>query len=905
MKLTKWQAREIYEALLDGYRDTAELSRMVRFELGENLHAIAGGGDLSDVVAALIDWAESKDRVADLVCGAYNYTPNNTQLATLVRAACTWPELVPFGSVLADGKAYTYAPYQVEATYLEGVINAYRTWAEKYTPLRGIAEVQKAVAGELRLDLAEPFMPTGFEKLIEYGFEPQRRVERVPVNDLRTAVADYRRLVLLGEPGAGKTTTLWRLAYDYAVKAQKDPAASLPVLVSLGGYTGPEPVLEYLMQQVPSLGPHLPSYLHHGRVILLLDALNEMPRRDYAARVKHIQALLSRYPDLSLVVTCRELDYVEELDLEKLDITPLDVDQQRAYLHRYLDKQHGEALFWQLVGGDDAAALWQGWQQAGGTWEQFWSGGQMPDEIRDALSWNLREVWQDLKDDDRSKLLDLGMNPYMLVMFAQVYAAQGVLPQNRGKLFAAFVDTLLERERKRHPDTQWPGSEVLRDALGELGYAMQEAGGRGTAVDRHSTLAHLSDDKASAAELLYLAASATLLDVQGDQVRFVHQLLQEYFAAWAWQQRLREDDLTHYWSEDWTQLSGWEVTAVLLAGILSDMTPLIDGLRRVNPVVAAQCIAESGGVRTSDATVDAVRDRLTEIATGLGMPVRQRNAAANALNGVGDRRPGMGLNSDGLPDIVWCEVPTADFLMGNTKETDGMAHDWESPQHLLHLPAFNISRYPITNAQYEAFVHDGGYTDRWRHCWTDAGRLWRQSDNVSGPRRFERVFSLPNHPVVGVSWHEAVAFCRWLSERLRQLVRLPTEAEWEKAARGHDGRRYPWGDDITPGHLNFDETGIGATSAIGIFPFGKSECGALDMAGNVWEWTVSLIKSYPYDAGDGREDSKPGGTRTLRGGAFNDSARSVRCANRYNTFPGYRLDSFGFRVVHHETAREN
>ena len=125
--------------------------------------------------------------------------------------------------------------------------------------------------------------------------------------------------------------------------------------------------------------PELPAYLRSGRVILLLDALNEMPQVGYKERVGRIQALLDQFPDAPVVVTCRALDYVETLRLEKLEVKPLDVDRQREYLHRYLGEAEGEKLFWQLCGGEEIAALWRTWQQAGGTWEQFWTADDIPE----------------------------------------------------------------------------------------------------------------------------------------------------------------------------------------------------------------------------------------------------------------------------------------------------------------------------------------------------------------------------------------------------------------------------------------------------------------------------------------------------------------------------------------------
>ncbi|MEZ4676695.1 MAG: NACHT domain-containing protein [Caldilineaceae bacterium] len=360
-----------------------------------------------------------------------------------------------------------------------------------------------------RLDLPTFFHAPGFEKLVEHGFGEQRRVERVPVEDLRTAVRQYRRLVLLGEPGAGKTTTLWRLFYDYAVAALNDETAPLPLLVPLGGYTGTELPLHYCQQHFGHLGDQLTDYLRNKRVILLLDALNEMPRQNYRERVQRIERLLSEYPDLSVVVTCRVLDYVETLTLEKLDVKPLDVARQREYLHHYLGEQHGEALFWQLA-GDEVAELWQEWCARKKTWEDFWYGQKLPKNLRRHLSSSQRELWQ-LLHEQLPPLLDLGRNPFLLVMLAQVYARQGTMPQNRGHLLAAFVETLLAREEKRCESERWPGPETLYRGLGHLAYAMQELGERSTAVDVTWANQQLAAVVPDPAEILYLASGATLL----------------------------------------------------------------------------------------------------------------------------------------------------------------------------------------------------------------------------------------------------------------------------------------------------------------------------------------------------------------------------------------------------------
>ncbi len=594
------------------------------------------------------------------------------------------------------------------------------------------------------------------------------------------------------------------------------------------------------------------------------------------------------------MVTCRALDYVETLRLEKLEIKPLDPERQRAYLHRYLGEEDGEKLFWQLCGGEEIRTLWLTWQRGGATWEQFWIGTDIPKPVYDLTNDYLDNLLRSLRGDGFPPLLALGRNPYMLVMLAQVYAAKaGELPQNRGDLFAAFVDTLLAREQKLTDPTRWPGTEQLRSAMAHLAWSMQVAGERGTAMERVWALARLAE-VCEPAQALYLCASASLLDDSGGTVRFVHQLLQEYFVAQAMQEQLAgSEDLQRYWPDGWTKPSGWEETFVLLAGMAVDTTPLVRRLLDANPALAARCIAQSGGQQPDEATIEAVQQRLIALATSVRAPVAERNAAGDALNHVGDPRPGVGVRADGVPNIVWCPVRAGEFIMGNTKQTDPEAYDSEMPQQRPTLEAFEISRYPITNAQFDAFVEDGGYTAQWRRCWTETG--WQWKGERRGPDKHGGVFNLPNHPVVMVTWYEAVAFCYWLSQKLGRRTGLPSEAQWERAARHTDGRRYPWDAKLAPDHCNYYDTGVGTTTAVGIFPKGASQCGALDMSGNVWEWCLTKWRdNYESRSDDGLEGNI---TRVVRGGSFLNYARPVRCAVRYRYGPSRRRRFCGFRVV--------
>jgi len=214
-------------------------------------------------------------------------------------------------------------------------------------------------------------------------------------------------------------------------------------------------------------------------------------------------------------------------------------------------------------------------------------------------------------------------------------------------------------------------------------------------------------------------------------------------------------------------------------------------------------------------------------------------------------------------------IPAGEFSMGG----------WA--QHPISLETYYISKYPITNAQYKFFIEDEGYASP-AH-WT-------------GGREYPMLKK--DHPVVGVSWQDARAYCDWLSRKTSRAFRLPTEAEWEKAAQGPDRRTYPWGDDWDKYRCTSAEIGNADTSEVGTdSPEGDSRFGVSDMAGNVWDWTSSLYRDLPYDPNDGREDARAEGDRVLRGGSFKDGKEQVSCAYRIHNQPKATGEEMGFRIA--------
>ena len=238
----------------------------------------------------------------------------------------------------------------------------------------------------------------------------------------------------------------------------------------------------------------------------------------------------------------------------------------------------------------------------------------------------------------------------------------------------------------------------------------------------------------------------------------------------------------------------------------------------------------------------------------------------------------MGHSQPFEPEMIL--IPAGEFLMGSDPSIDKDALDREQPQHTLYLPDYYMAKTPVTNAQYAAFVQATGH---------DPPRHWKGGKPPGGKE---------DHPVVCVSWHDAVAYCRWLTEVTGKPYFLPSEAEWEKGARGSDGRIYPWGNQWDAERCNSREGGKGDTTPVGAYPGGASPYGLLDMAGNVWEWTRSVYKGYPYNPNDGREGLVAEGPRVLRGGSwFFIGERNARCSFRPDAHPSGFVDCVGLRVV--------
>ena len=839
--------------------------------------------------------------IADLIIAAYRLrfpvSSASSHSAKIVRAA-----------IPGINESNQSAQRQRELAFLDGLNDESRR--QLYTGMNSRSEQQFRYYGDRR-------MPAG---LLPVGPDGSLQPKKQDFPDAAEAMLSVKRAALLGEPGGGKSTAIWKLAMEMAETARQNPQLPIPLVVPLREWTlVNQPLRDFIASQIGELKPHLDSLLQSRRAALLLDGLNELPVDQRRDKYGQVCRFIKEHPALMAIVSCRKEDYPPELGFDCINISPLDPLRIRRFTENYLHQverpELAEPLFWKLAPPTAGQTLAEFLEKFGDKLPEaeqvFWLNTELPDGLRWGWGEENNWHWQQWvgQRDDSAGLMKLASNPFMLNMLIGNFVANaGQLPKNRGELFKNFVQNRLDRELEDErilPEEMEP----LKDALAQLAFAMQSRSAKPDADDKYSgALTVLPKSEAARVlgenhqRLFVLASGAGILNID-DPVRFTHQLFQEYFAARHLAARFEARDLkaSEIWRPDrWWQRTNWEVAAVLFTGLYSnDCTAAVEWIAEANPEVAAQCLDRSGVGDTLNA---AARQRLSEEWINRLTDLKRdpdpqaRAAIGRALELMGwDNRQGVGIierNGVTLPDIEWIHIPEGEFQYGFDDK-------YAAKPQTLPLPEFWISRYPITYCQFQTFLDDPeGFNDsRWF-----AGLAAREDDR----RMYEQSFNFDNHPRETVNWYQTMAFCRWLSWRLggdydlKKIadwkVRLPTEFEWEKAARGTDGRHYPYEGEYDPKKSNMNDTGIGQTSAVGIFPNGASPYGVEDMSGNIWEWCLSDYHDPKLDAS--KENLRKKDTaRVLRGGSsFNNPfyARAVfRLVNHAEN-----LDySSGFRVV--------
>jgi formylglycine-generating enzyme required for sulfatase activity len=824
---------------------------------------------------------------------------------------------------------------------------------------------------------------------------PGREMEQGKTLSALQAAILLPKMVLLGDPGSGKTTFVNFVAHAVAARRWDDlpdwpqqSRALIPILVTLRDFaywlasprekplTGVAALWAYIqhdldMRNLSFATPLLEKALQDGQAFLLLDGLDEVPPTAEArgAILQIVQDFAGRYRQSRHFITCRILSYDDPAwqlpaqDFPVLTLAPFNDEQIDAFIHAW---------------HEEIAVRWN-----------------QPRHELTKLESKLRgEVAR------RPDLKRLAPNPLLLTVMALVHTSDGELPEARALLYERAVDILLWRWDQHKGKAQGEESRIvtqLRTAgrdrndllvrLACLAYAAHQQVHDGddaetvTGIAEHDLLNELRamhpkqsrDWAAEVVETMKLRAGL-LLERTGGAFTFPHRTFQEYLAGvhLARQPNFTAETLTCLTRGDF-----WRIVVLLAVGYLVHSNKdyekprlLVEELcppeAQETPEtwrrawLAGEVLLELGLNRAQDTPhgqrlLKRVRERLLQVVEAGKLTPRERLEAADILAALGDPRfdekilhlPAL-LRGQPEPALGFVKIPAGTFTMGSGDE-DSQAYDDEKPAHPVTLPDSWMARYPVTNAQYQHFIEADGYQAE--KYWTPAGWAWRNGANSdlskikdddirkiwqrnldARPKdRRDRPYwwndsqwAAPTRPVVGVSWYEAMAYCQWLDEQLRASqpdlfpknyqVRLPTEAEWEKAARASinnpksqiENRKYPWGNEWLEDHANIEETGLKQTSPVGIFPKGATpETNLFDLSGNTWEWTHSRWGvdpynpqyAYPYKPDDGREDPSGAFLRVLRGGSWNFFHGVARCAYRIRLIPDDFNYNSGFRCI--------
>ena len=518
----------------------------------------------------------------------------------------------------------------------------------------------------------------------------------------------------------------------------------------------------------------------------------------------------------------------------------------------------------------------------------------------------------ELRDDVASLSLSgdirsMTANPLLLTAICAIYSEGGKLPKNRHDLYERIVTATLGCRYPRDLDA----IDKARGRLTAVALGMHTGESTGTirqspAREVHETeidqiLGKFKNQSAESEQWMEVTAarndllhtSGLLYASQHAHAAFSHWSFQEFLAAERMMRlNYHEDNLLEQF-ECWSKNKSWRPTLSFLLDrriaqgwesardLLMRMVARIekDGVSAL-PDLAVTVADGIGllldrGLDLRHELLASVR-RICQAGIEQRLPLESRVELGFTLSRIGDRRVATNLKDSDCNDVsIWVTVPAGTYPLGDAELAK---HGWGlKPEDFPLKNSIVMSRFPVTNHQFAAFVADGGYQKQeyWKEGWD-----WRQRNNVNGPaiQSATEVGHL-TQPVVGVSWYEAAAYCEWAG------CRLPPEREWEAAARGTTGTVYPWGNEWCQGYCNTFETIIGKTTPVGLFPESRASCGAEEMSGNVWQWCNDYF------------DENKRIDRVLRGGSWGSGAKNARSAHRSRVTPDGRYIDVGFRVI--------
>ena len=775
---------------------------------------------------------------------------------------------------------------------------------EVYVPLDTHLEIPEDEKRERRLAgrrFDADVLPDEAQMLLERSMLPAAPVQ------VQEAMRYQAQVVVIGDPGSGKSTLLKHLTLRLA----SEDGAPLPILVPLNAYAdalshGDRNLQMFLAEYfaglahgVAGLAPLFDRALAQGQAVILLDGLDEV-QAQRGLLVNKVEAFAADATARGnkIVVTSRVVGYREAL-----------LDPKKWSLYTLLDF-------------DDNAI-----EQFAHKWCTAFEVGTRGDSPEARADAERERV--SLMESLRGNLgvTNLASNPLLLTILALIKRQGVALPKSRVKLYDIYLQTLINAWNKaRALDKRPVGPELDYNqtiaVLEPLALWLRTENPTAGLVSERQMLNWLTehfmgDDwglkRGQAMEragefLQSVHKYSNLLVERGrGQYGFLHLTFEEALAAMGLVEKGQLDrNISIALIQEHLTDPAWRETILLAIGVwgLLYNQRLVAGevVRAIlnmecegefvgqNILVAGACLEDVGEPGLGRAAASEVTNALLDAAHNRNLPPTVQRDAGFSLGRAG-----------WIPSDLnaFIEIPAGEFLYGENKK-----------KICIEKP-FAIAKYPVTNLQYRRFVDAGGYDKR--EFWSDEGWAWRtgkwdskapnnilslmkkrSSEKRNGPFFLHDIkWNNPLVPVVGVNWFESEAYCNWYSAMQGRAVRLPTEQEWERAARHTDGRRYSWGNEFDRNRLNsiafWDEqenqgriSEIYSTTIVGQFPEGSSAAGICDMSGNVWEWMID-----DYDRAN----------KVLRGGSFLYGRLILYCANRFRVTPVNFSYDVGFRLL--------
>jgi formylglycine-generating enzyme required for sulfatase activity/predicted MPP superfamily phosphohydrolase/energy-coupling factor transporter ATP-binding protein EcfA2 len=795
---------------------------------------------------------------------------------------------VPSSPIETEVHPEPSTPLQIPGDYIKWIDEFHSVLPVEQLARKGEAVLLSLPAVYISLETTNPFhkakdemqLPEGKKSHLAISREDSEKVmsKEPPTIDIEELLGRVNCLLVRGNAGMGKTTLIKHLAYSLTHNSGPEALRGyLPVLIFLKDFW---PVYQEMLgkeQQVnitfellleiyfkksrcPLSLEIVSGYLHQNRALVLLDGLDEVPasiRADLAGLVHKFQF---QHSQNRLLITGRPHG-IEGMALQCFgkylrDIEPLDEKKSSDFIYKWFRAVSGKAEGFAGV--------------------------------------NAGDLISDIRQHEHAKVFT--QNPLLLTALCIFYLVGGKrIPDQRADLYDRITANLLHR-RFHHPAEPEKVNQV-REYLMHLAFTMQTRQLKSIdAFDAKELLKNKYPQKIEESAHDYKKCIGRLFDgiepvcgllnrLSSGEIEFTHLSFQEFLAA----KHILDMDI-HY--KEYLEDPWWEETLLLLFGMMN-----LDMKKRSNEtaceiltmhsqprlqLLACKALRDFQPSKREDTAVNLAREKLCSI-VHFGASLKERFEAGDILGALGDAR---------IKSSPMVKIEAGEFTRGANK------YDWEKPIRQIYLDEFMIGKYPVTNEEFKVFVDEGGYGNK--EYWSTEGWKWKEEEKILVPEYwYEGKWNRPNFPVVGVSWYEASAYANWLSQKTGKDYRLPTEAEWEKAARGSAGREYPWGNKFNKDNCNSSECGLDRTSPVGIFTKGESPYGCLDMAGNVLEWCYDWFEKDYYKNSPKKNPRGPGhgSRRVLRGGDWGGGAPDCRAAYRVFVGPAIRAYVVGFRLL--------